>query len=291
MTKHITVGYDGSKPAAEAVAWAAAEAEQRGVPLHIVTCYELPIVADAMYGGWSSAEVLTALMDASEVWLREIGEVTRAQHPALEVQTFVSPGPASIALTDDVGTEDLLVVGASSHTGSASFWLGSTPRRVCRQSPCPTVVVHGPASRGRPDRVVVGVDGSQPSMEALEWAGEEADRHAVELVVVHGWSYPYLSDDLQLSQAHDIMKVDAECVLDGAVEHARDRFASAVTGLLVESSPVLALLESACDGDLMVLGSRGRGAFKETVFGSTVNSVVERSSVPVVVVHAAPATD
>jgi nucleotide-binding universal stress UspA family protein len=45
------------------------------------------------------------------------------------------------------------------------------------------------------------------------------------------------------------------------------------------------LLETVRDGDLVVVGSSGRGALATGIFGSTVNAVLDRSSVPVVVVR------
>ena len=56
-------------------------------------------------------------------------------------------------------------------------------------------------------------------------------------------------------------------------------------GALVESSSASALLDTVRDGDLLVLGSRGRGAVASRLFGSTVNSVVDQAAVPVVVVR------
>ncbi|MBK5333949.1 MAG: universal stress protein, partial [Ilumatobacteraceae bacterium] len=48
-----------------------------------------------------------------------------------------------------------------------------------------------------------------------------------------------------------------------------------------------ALLETVRDGDLLVVGSRGRGALAARLFGSTVNTVLDRCAVPVVVVRGA----
>lgn len=151
--------------------------------------------------------------------------------------------------------------------------------------PCPVVIVRGRASEGHPNRVVVGVDGSGASDVALMWAEDEADRYQAELVIVHGWNYPYIPVDAGSSQARDLTRVDAACVLDRAVEHATERISSRVTGRLVEASPATALLEALDDGDLLVVGSRGRGALVSTIFGSTVNSGLEQCAVPVVVVR------
>ena len=284
MTKHITVGYDGTTPSLEAVRWAAAEASHLGIELRIVTCYDIPVVAAGAAYGAFPAEAYTSLLADAESRAQAVKALVLDERPDLGVSTVASAGPASSVLSGDAKPDDLIVVGASSRHGAAAFWLGSTPRWLARHASCPVVVVRGAASRGAPDRVVVGVDGSAASDLALEWAGEEAERHGVPLVVVHGWDYPYLIADTPASQGRDLTRIDAACVLDRAVERARDRFASDVTGRLVEAGAATALLDTALDGDLLVIGSSGSGAIRAQFFGSTVNSVLEQAAVPVVVV-------
>ena len=125
----------------------------------------------------------------------------------------------------------------------------------------------------------------------MRWAGDEADRHHVGLVIVHGWTYAYAPDDARSVQARQLTEIDAACTLDRAVEAARARCGIEVTGRLVENSGVSALLETIRDGDLLVLGSRGRGALRSRLFGSTVNSVLDTCTVPVVVVRAGDDAD
>ena len=285
MTKQITVGYDGSVPSSEAVLWAAAEANSRAVRLRIVSCFEIPYSGDAI-GGWAT-EAYASIMEGTRSALAEIQTVVAGATPGIEIVTEASAGPAALALLDNTDADDLVVVGASSHEGAAAFWLGSTPRHLVRHSPCPVVVVRGTASRGRPDRVVVGIDGSPASERALQWAGDEADRHHVSLLVVHGWMYTYLGDGPTSSQARDLTNVDAACLLDRAVESATKQFGTEIAGQLVERGPATALLETVRDGDLLVVGSRGRGALAARLFGSTVNTVLDRCAVPVVVVRRA----
>jgi len=57
-----------------------------------------------------------------------------------------------------------------------------------------------------------------------------------------------------------------------------------VTGALTESSTVVGMLDLVRDGDLPVVGSRGRGAVKPALFGSLANSLLEQSSVTTVVI-------
>ncbi|MEP7112883.1 MAG: universal stress protein [Ilumatobacteraceae bacterium] len=284
MSKRVTVGFDGSNPSLDAVWWAADEAVARGAHLRIVSCYQISLAGITAIG-WAATEAYAALMVATENGLVEIRDAVVGKYPGLEITAEPFAGQAGMVLVDNVDADDLVVVGASRHEGVTAFWLGSTSRHVVRHSPCPVVVVRGGVNQRHPDRIVVGVDGSPASDSALEWAGDEADRRQVDLVVVHGWSYPYLSVDEASSAARDLTKVDAACVLDRAVESARERFSAEVTGELVEQSAVTALLDTARGGDLLVLGSRGRGAIVAGLFGSTVSSVLDRCSMPVAVVR------
>src|SRR5690606_30359732 len=103
--------------------------------------------------------------------------------------------------------------------------------------------------------------------------------------IVHAWDYPYAAPDFEASQARDLMRVGAARVLSIAVAYARERLGTTVTDVLAEGNGSDALLETVRDGDLLVLGSRGRGAVAAGLFGSTVNSVLERAVVPVAVVR------
>jgi nucleotide-binding universal stress UspA family protein len=283
MTKKITVGYDGSEPSSQAVMWAAAEATARGAVLRVLSAYAIPYAGEG-FAGWAATEAYAALLEDCQNTLADIKKSVGDAYPKLEIVGEASAGLATSALLADVDPDDLIVVGASSHQGAAAFWLGSTPRYLVRHSPCPVVVVRGSATPGRPSRVVVGTDGSPASDRAVQWAGVEAELHQVELLIVHGWEYPYLSVESS-SQGRDLTNVDAACLLDSVVESARDQLAVAVTGQLVEGSPPTALLETVRDGDLLALGSSGRGAIAANLFGSTVNAVLDRCPVPAVVVR------
>lgn len=284
MAKEIIVGFDGSESATEAALWGAHEARTRGLPLRIVSCFGVPLIADPTFG-WTSQEALTSMLETTQGALAAIEAKVSAAIPSIETTTEASPQNASFALIGSADSESLIVIGAGRHTGAAAFWLGSTARYIVRHSPCPVVVVRGTASRPRPDRIVVGVDGSPASYDALAWAGDEADRHGVGLLIVHAWLYPYLPVDTSSSQARDLVSVDAACIVNRAMEAAREHFAADIRGQLVEGGAAMALLETVRDGDLLIVGSRGRGAIASTLFGSTVNSLLDTAAVPVVVVR------
>lgn len=136
-------------------------------------------------------------------------------------------------------------------------------------------------------RVVVGIDGSERSAEALRWAAEYARRATTPLVVAHGWEMPIgsvrtMSYDAQVvDEAH----ASAQDVLDGAVRQVHEAVPGVeVHSALVPGGPVTALLRASATARCVVVGSRGRGALAHVLLGSTSDSVAARAECPAIVV-------
>jgi nucleotide-binding universal stress UspA family protein len=134
-------------------------------------------------------------------------------------------------------------------------------------------------------RVLAGVDGSDNSRRALEWAILLAERFEAELVAVHAIGL--------LSDLGDGPPVPSHSHLEELrLKFERD-WCAPVRGttvahrlLLRDGPPVPVLVGTADDesADLIVVGSRGVGGFPELLLGSTSHHVVERASRPVLVV-------
>jgi nucleotide-binding universal stress UspA family protein len=137
-------------------------------------------------------------------------------------------------------------------------------------------------------KVVVGVDGSEGSRLALRWALDEARRRALPLNVVMAWQDPVLSTvplygvepqttDLQAEwEEHLLGILEAEELTEVTdVE---------ITTRVVESPPAPALLAAAGPDDILVVGTRGRGAFSGMLLGSVSQHCVTHAPCPVVVV-------
>ena len=141
------------------------------------------------------------------------------------------------------------------------------------------------------NKIVVGVDGSPFSDDALEWAYAQAHVTGAELVVLHCWEYPYLGvidfvgmDERIRATSHD----GAEALLDATVSHLRASHPDdnvTLTPLLLEGNPAWTLLDAAKDADLIVIGSRGRSGLKTLLLGSVSHVVVTHAETPVVVVR------
>lgn len=139
--------------------------------------------------------------------------------------------------------------------------------------------------------VVVGVDGSAPSIAALAEGVRQARWRQADLVLVSAYSYPYLS--LVTPVAPDPpLAVDLEGAARRTVEEAIETVRSTVGELGVHvdvdvrcGPPVSALLDASKDADLLVLGARGRGGFASLLLGSVSQQCIQHASCPVLIVR------
>ncbi len=141
--------------------------------------------------------------------------------------------------------------------------------------------------------IVVGVDGSQNSYAALQWAIEEAKLRAESVEAVAAWTPPTMM--FPMPDAAAPMWVDDEVIdatkkmLDEAVERARaegDAAGVAVSARVVRGTPGQVLLDLSKGADLLVVGARGHGGFAELLLGSVSSQCVHHAACPVVVVRA-----
>jgi nucleotide-binding universal stress UspA family protein len=134
--------------------------------------------------------------------------------------------------------------------------------------------------------IVVGVDGSQASKDALRWAAQQAELTGATLNVVSAWHLPIAyGGGLSLPPDFDLQG-DAQTVLDRAIDEVLGESPKVtVRTSVLEGSPTPVLLREAADADLLVVGSRGHGAFTGMLLGSVSEHCVSHSSCPVVVVR------
>ena len=145
--------------------------------------------------------------------------------------------------------------------------------------------------------IVVGVDGSDASDEALRWAAEEARLRSAGLVAVHAWSFvpaqPIGDPGMLAMPAGDLpgqLQAEGEAAqtsLDSAVTDALGAEpAVEVQKRLVEGDAGEVLVAESKEAELVVVGSHGRSGFKAALLGSVSRHVVDHAACPVVVVKA-----
>jgi len=93
-------------------------------------------------------------------------------------------------------------------------------------------------------RIVVGVDGSDSSLAALEWALEEARLRSREVYVVTAWHYPVIGDAVGRAEDHEAFGDNARSVYVDALRRASETGVT-VTGEVTEGHPAEVLLKAA----------------------------------------------
>ncbi|WP_079073959.1 universal stress protein [Streptomyces sp. Root1310] len=135
--------------------------------------------------------------------------------------------------------------------------------------------------------LVVGVDGSDASLTAVDWAVDEAARHGVPLRLVHAsrWErYERAVPSHSLGRPSE--RVLAENLVAAAAERAGQRHPEVkITTDIVPDDAADALLRAGDDAFVLVTGSRGRGELKGMLLGSVGLAVAARAPCPAIVVR------
>lgn len=138
--------------------------------------------------------------------------------------------------------------------------------------------------------IVVGIDGSEGSLRAVDWAAREALVRDAPLRIVSAASLPARMVSHSGAGEYDNVTDTILAARDRALADAAERAAQAGAGLLIdhdplEGPPASAVAESGAGALLLVLGSRGAGAFTAMLLGSVSRYAAAHAPCPVIVVR------
>jgi nucleotide-binding universal stress UspA family protein len=289
----ITVGVDGSAGSTAAVTWAAEVAARRHLELRIVHGLQL---AGLYYGGGVSGASATALFDAIRVdgerVIAEARSLAASIGKDLVITTELPNEPPVPLLIDESRHARMLVVGRTGTGGFTEMLVGGTAASVSSHAHCPVAIV-----RGRHDTtvipddgpVVVGIDGSPNSEQAIAVAFEEASLRGAPLVAVHAWNdvtYEDTRGTARILTQPEALEEDEERLLGQRLAGWQEKYPDVeVRRRLVRDRPRHALIEESEAARLVVVGSRGRGGFTGMLLGSTSQALVQHARCPVLVVR------
>jgi nucleotide-binding universal stress UspA family protein len=138
-------------------------------------------------------------------------------------------------------------------------------------------------------KIVVGVDGSPASEQALHYALRQAELIGASVEAVSAWTWPpYFGAAGGWVLPDDALSPDAvalQTVKDTIAKVAGTESAVEISALVVEGTPARVLLDAAADADLLVVGSRGHGEFAGALLGSVSLAVASHAKCPVVIIH------
>lgn len=284
----VVVGYDGSPNSEAALAYGAAAADRRGLPLTVVTTYRSPVPVYANYASLG-AEHLDELRKQVAAEVLEAAATTLAEHRG-EVSYLSVDGDSVGALVEASARAHLMVVGARGRGGFLGRVLGSVSMALPAHARCPTVVVPAEAQPAA-GPVVVGVDGSPHGRRAALHAAQEAIERSTTLQLLTAlqtpdsgeYWFPLLPRDaaeLVESRRAELQK-DLEREMAWVAEHVPGL---EVAGEVQVGVAAAVLHDAEPAAQLIVVGSHGHGALTGALLGSVSRATLHGATRPVMVV-------
>jgi nucleotide-binding universal stress UspA family protein len=258
----LVVGVDGSAGALSAVRWAARVARERRLGLRLVHALpDLPAPyprADPAY-----EQLLEAAGAAGQAMLAEASGAASG----MDAKTVLRAERAADALVAESGDAVMIVLGTPGLRPLGRVLLGSVTVALTAHACCPVALVRPHAGEDEPPAegpVVVGVDGSPASEEAIAVAFEEASWRDARLVALHcrhrdgWWDTGKTAEEYERELLAQRLAGWAEKYPDVVVDRE-----------VVAARAAERLLDYADRAQLLVVGSRGRGGIGGLALGST----------------------
>jgi nucleotide-binding universal stress UspA family protein len=270
-TEQTIVGWDRSPAARDAFEWAIAREVPRNGTVVLF---------------WVVGDIATSRHDleAARVLAGEDAAHAMAAAPEVTVRAEVVLGDPYDRLRGRSDPASLIVVGAHDRRSQRFRLGGSLGLRLAASAPGPVGII--PPTNGAREGIVVGVDGSEASVNAARFAAREAELRGEMLTVIHGWLEPNIWLEafpldpqflVQLQEAHE--QVLDKCLAIISAEFPTLR----VSGRTVRGHIARSLAEGS--PALVVVGSQGRRLVGRALLGSVSHEVLLNLDAPVVVVH------
>ncbi|WP_309073485.1 universal stress protein [Paenarthrobacter sp.] len=264
----ILVALDGSRAGTHVADWAAARSVSLDLGLALV--HVVP-------GEWAYARETDRQLALSraEDLLESEAQRLAAAFPSLGITTQRLSGEPAETIASLSPAYAMVVVGTDRAPGTEGQGYGSVSFQVAVTSKCDVAVVPGIEPQRR-SGVVVGVDGSAESLDALDQGAGEAQRLDDELIVVHA-----TGPEAGLAEGGD--------VLSEAVRRVKLKFPALVVREVLNTThgPGVALIAAAREAQLLVMGCKGRGGLS-VLLGSVAQHVLLHVQCPAILTRPKP---
>lgn len=284
---HVVVGVDGSSYAFGAVDWAAEWAAMYGMPLGLIGAFGPQVTPRSPRAAEELRRVGVRHADSD---LSEARRRAESVQPGLEIRAEAISLGAAAALTEASESAALLVIGNRGLGAIKSVVLGGVADEVVTYASCPVVTVpHGVDGPGDRD-LVVGMDGSEHSLAAAEFAVAHAARSGATVVAIWAWDldlrHPVATTGVPALPDFAGFDNDLRDTLESRLAPIRQRYPRVPLEARVVRGHAASVLLAAAEGaGLLVVGSRGHGGFMRLLLGSTSHAVLRAAECAVAVVR------
>lgn len=279
MSDTIVVGVTGAPVAARAVDWAVQRAAAQGHNLLLVS------VVGGAIGAVGEGEVIAHALATAQALLD--AEVARVGDRGVVISTRVDRGKPVAQLIKASADASLLVIGSDYRGPGSGPARGAHGVSIVAGAACPVVVVPDVETAGRTG-VVVGVDGSSASENAIRFAAAEADRLDEPLIAISAWTpleAPRRMGAYPVEYLTNMQTLTEERLALSLAGLRRDYPDLVLRELSEQGYPSAILNEHAESARMMVLGSHGRGAIARFLLGSIGEEVIQRLATVTAVVR------
>lgn len=272
---------DSAAASGKALQFAIDQAAGRKLGLHIV------FIIDEAVASSRKPELLKAARDRGTSVLTEAATTVQRSAPDVDVEATIKEGDPTHVLVDLSEDYDMVVVGSNweGHDHGGRFAVASL--RVAAASDSPVAVIPDIDVTERRG-VVVGLDGSDNSAHALEFAASEAVRINEPLIAVHAWTLPVVpgTEFIDSASFYEDLSADSAETITQAVAPIRAMYPKlAITPVSFDGDPTLALSTEAEHGKVVVVGSHGRGTVARLMLGSVSHGLLAHLVAPTVIVR------
>jgi nucleotide-binding universal stress UspA family protein len=282
----VIVGVDGNDRGIRAARWAAGIAQKLNASLHILHArpYSGHNVSDTL-AAIRAAEI-SALEEAATSIVAAAEHAVRVEHPDVVVTCTQSSDPVDELLIDLSRHARMIVLASDEITTIPAVLVGSTTIAVACHTACPVVAWRGDVLTPDDRPIVLGVGTDDDSRVAIGAAFELAERLSVNLIAVHGWSTRRPPGEVVLPLLIDWDAVAADELesVHATIAPWRQLYPDVDVACVVHrAKPSSAILQHSGEAQLIVVGSRGRGAFTGALLGSTSLNLLHHSPVPTMI--------
>ncbi|KQU47129.1 hypothetical protein ASG84_08385 [Rhodococcus sp. Leaf278] len=285
--KAIVVGVDGSGSSLDAVGWAARAAELRGLPVKLVSAYQVKALYTSFVALPShiGSEEHTAA-ESILAWASLVARRSVKNPDTLVITSESIVGPTIQTMLEQSSSASMIVLGSRGNGEYFAELLGSVSTAVAVQAHCPVVIVPGSVElHSSAGPVVLGIDGSPHNQNAVRLAFDEASLRGADLVAVHVSTDELISSpDASAGDRSEAIVSNGRTVLAESLSGWSEQFPDvAVQRTVLRGNVAEGILEVASRAQAVVVGSSGRGGFSGLLLGSTVRSLAHRVDCPLII--------